>query len=133
MFGLRLAPCDQTKDRLPCSLARDGDASSRRLVARKEPRLLETERVGFFRVDEGMLVVPRAAPSLLLESSMQALVCPAHWALGDRNDPTIDALGPVEVVGPPARAELTASTARRGWRRHFGGIPVAGSWSRARA
>jgi hypothetical protein len=61
---------DQTQQRLPRSRTRDGHASGRRLVARKEVRLLDTQRVSLSRVADGVLVVPGARPSFLLESLM---------------------------------------------------------------
>jgi hypothetical protein len=64
------APSDQTQQWLPRPLARDSDASRRRLVAGEQSRLLDTEWVGFCRVAEGMLLVPGAQPSFLLERLM---------------------------------------------------------------
>lgn len=43
MLRLCSTPCDQTRHRLPRSLTRNGYATGRRLVARKQPRLVEAE------------------------------------------------------------------------------------------
>ena len=64
------AGAQQAQHGLSGTLGRNGDAAGGGLIACVKPRLIETERIGVTPVDEGVLVVPRTYPCLLLEGSV---------------------------------------------------------------
>ena len=67
----RSAAEGHTQYRLTRALARDGNPKSCRLIASKQARLLETERLSFAGVERGGLVVPWAFAALLAKCCMQ--------------------------------------------------------------